>query len=100
MCRTLPSPPPPPPILDLSFLPCIPSLLPQSGCHMCITAIYVIGMGSEISTFFTRIKWMGFLSKTMGKNHKNLSRNLKQIRVKLHGGNEKLFEVMGLDIVS
>ena len=56
---TLPLPLPPPhpfpnsflhPIISHFYLTPI-SCLPQNGCHMCITPIYVIGMGGEISIF-------------------------------------------------
>ena len=43
--------------------------------------------------FFAGIKWVVFPSKTMGKNHKDFLRNLKQICVKLHGINWKIFRL-------
>ena len=55
MPRTLANNPPSPPHPftpdNISFLPYTPLLPPRSGCHMCITPIYIIGMGGAISTF-------------------------------------------------
>ena len=44
-------------------------------------------------SFFAGIKLVGFPSKTMGKNHKDFLRNLKQTHVKLHGINWKTFRL-------
>ena len=71
MSRTLTSLPPAlNPITSHFYLTPLPCP-PQSGCHMCITPIYIIEVGGEISTFcrhkMSGIEWkktQGFLKES------------------------------------
>ena len=95
MPRTLanipPSPSPFPTSDNISFLPYTPPLPPSKWMSYMYHSYVYYRNGCWKFNFFAGIKWVGFPSKTMGKNHKDFLRNLKQIRMKLPGINWKTF---------
>ena len=74
------------PCFYLTPLPCPP----QSGRHVYHPYIYYKNGWWNFS-FFAGIKWVGFPSRTMRKNHKDFLGNPKQICVKLYGIKWKTF---------
>ena len=76
---------------NILFLPCTAPLPPSKWMSYVYHPYIYYRNGWRNFNFFAGTKWVVFPKKNMGKNHKAFSRNLKQLRVKLHGINWKTF---------